>query len=71
MKKKEAIILAKNEIILAEVATSNNLKDAINKIKRNVDVNRSKVGELEKIILEGVVLPEVGNFEIRSEALTR
>lgn len=34
-------------------------------------MNRSKVGELEKIILEGVVLPEVGNFEIRSEALTR
>ena len=54
LKRKEEIILAKNEVILAEVASSNALKENLNRIRRNIDTNRSRVGDLERTIFEGV-----------------
>ena len=71
LKRREETILSKNEVILAEVASSNNLKDSLNKIKRNIDVNRSRVGEMEKVLLEGVIIPEIGSFEIKADLLTK
>ena len=43
----------------------------MNKLKRNIDVNRSRVGELEKVLLEGVIIPEIGSFEIKADLLTK
>lgn len=67
LKRKEEIILSKNNIILAEVAASN----AINKIRKNIEINRSRIGDLERIILDGVNFAEIGTFDIRSDVLTR
>lgn len=52
---------------MAEVAASMALKEALNKIKKNIETNRYKLGEAEKIIMEGVVIPEVGSFDIKSD----
>jgi hypothetical protein len=40
---KEEIINGKNEIILAEVASANAFRDAMNQIRRNVDMNKLKI----------------------------
>ena len=71
LKRKEDIINAKNDIILAEVASSNAFRESLNKIKRNVDTNRSRIGDLERTIFEGVTFPEAGSFEIRADVLTK
>ena len=34
-------------------------------------MNRSRVGELEKVLLEGVIIPEIGSFEIKADLLTK
>lgn len=71
LKKKETIILNKNDVILAEVATSNAIREAINKIKRNIETNKSRIGDLERVILEGVNIPEIGSFDIKADVLTK
>ena len=63
--------MAKNEVILAEVASSNGLKESLNRIRKNIDNNRSRVGDLERAIFEGVAMGEIGSFEIRSDLLTQ
>lgn len=40
-------------------------------MKRNLDQNRSQIGSLERIIIEGVTFPDQSGFEIRADALTR
>lgn len=71
LKVKESIINAKNEVILAEVASSNALRESLNKLKRNVDTNKTRVGDLERVIFDGVAFPEAGSFEIRADVLTK
>lgn len=34
-------------------------------------MNRSRIGDLEKTIMEGVVIPEVGSFEVKSDLLAK
>jgi hypothetical protein len=36
LKKKETIILGKNDVIMAEVATSNALREAVNRLRKNI-----------------------------------
>ena len=43
----------------------------MNKLKRNIDMNRSKMGDLERILLEGIMFPEVGSFDISADVLTK
>ena len=52
---------------MAEVAASN----AMNRIRKNLETNRSRIGDLERVILEGVNLSEVGSFDIRADVLTK
>lgn len=63
--------MAKNDVIMAEVATSNALREAMNRIKRNIDTNKSRIGDLERVIMEGVVIPDVGSFDIKADLLTK
>ena len=70
LRRNESIILAKNEVIMAEVTTSNSFREAFNKIKKNIDTNKSRIGDLERTIFDGVIIPE-GNFDIRSDVLTK
>ena len=46
MKDREDLLLGKNEIIMAEVASANQMRNAILKIKNNLEFNRSRVGDL-------------------------
>jgi hypothetical protein len=72
MRRKEEIILQKNDIIMAEVAASNAMKETINKIQRNLNNNRSKLGgDAERLIMDSINFAEIGNFEIRSDLLTK
>jgi alpha-glucuronidase len=34
-------------------------------------MNKSRIGDLDRIILEGVTIPEVGGFEIKADTLTK
>ncbi len=43
----------------------------MSKLRRNVDTNKSRVGDLERVIFEGVAFPEAGSFEIRADVLTK
>lgn len=43
----------------------------MNRIRRNIETNRSRIGDLERVILEGVNLPEVGSFDIKADILTK
>ena len=63
--------MAKNEVILAEVASSNALRESLNRVKRNIETSRSRIGDLERTILEGVTFPDVGSFEIKGDILTK
>ena len=48
---------------MAEVASSNALREAMNAIQRNINTNKSKLGaDAERLIMETVRLPEIGNF---------
>jgi hypothetical protein len=63
MRRKEEIILQKNDIIMAEVAASNAMRETINKIQRNLNNNRSKLGgDAEKLIMDSINFAEIGNF---------
>lgn len=69
MKRKEDLISLKHNSAVAEVAASTAFRDAINKIKRNLEVNRYKMGETERLVMEGVVLPDVGSLDIKIDVL--
>ena len=56
---------------MAQVASADAMKSAIMKMKNNLEFNRSRIGDLERIILEGVVIPDVGGYEIRAQQLTK
>ena len=71
LKRKEDFINAKNDVILAEVAASNAVRESLNKLRRNVDTNKSRMGDLERVIFEGVAFPEAGSFEIKADVLTK
>lgn len=43
----------------------------MHRIRRNIETNRSRIGDLERVILEGVNLPEVGSFDIKADILTK
>ena len=47
------------------------MKETINRLKKNLDLNRHRIGDMEKIIMEGVVIPDVGGFEIRADSLAK
>jgi hypothetical protein len=38
------------------------MRESINGLKKNFEINRSRIGDLDRIILEGVNIPEVGGF---------
>lgn len=40
-------------------------------MRKNIETNRSRIGEAERIIFEGVNFPDVGSFEIKADALTK
>ena len=52
---------------MAEVAASN----AMNRIRKNIEANRARIGDLERVILEGVNFSEVGSFDIKADILTK
>ncbi len=56
---------------MAEVAASNELKQNLNRMKRNLDQNRTRIGDLDRLLLEGVNFPDVLSFEVRADMLTR
>lgn len=56
---------------MAEVATSNALREAVNRIRKNIETNRSRVGDLERLIFEGVNFPDVGSFDIKADILAK
>lgn len=51
LKRKDVVIRSKNQQILSEVAASNQFRETINRLKRNIDQNRSQLGGLDKSIL--------------------
>lgn len=69
---KESIIATKNDVILAEVAATDSMKQTIARLKRNLEMNRSKITpEISNAIMEGVNIPDIGSFDIRGDALIR
>ncbi len=53
------------------MATSNALREAVQRIRRNIETNRSRVGDLERVIFEGVNFPDLGSFEIKADILAK
>jgi len=48
------------------------MRNAFTRIKNNIEINRSRIGaDIERIIMEGVQMPEVGSYDIRADQLTR
>ncbi len=57
---------------MAEVAASNAFRESLNKVKRNIDTNKSRLGaDVERLVLEAVSLPDFGSFDIKSDLLTK
>lgn len=56
---------------MAEVATSNALREAVTRIRKNIETNRSRIGDLERVLLEGVNFPDVGSFDIKADILAK
>lgn len=46
------------------------MKDALNRIKRNIETNRYKLGEAERIVMDGVIIPDVGSFDVKSDVFS-
>ena len=40
-------------------------------MRKNIETNRSRIGESERIIFEGVNFPDFGSFDIKADALTK
>ncbi len=53
------------------MAFSNALKDALSQIRRNVDMNKSRIQDLDRIVFNEVNVPELGSFEIKAETLAK
>jgi chromosome segregation ATPase len=70
VKSKEELINLKHESAVAEVANCIALNEALSRIRKNIEVNRYKLGEAERLIMEGVNIPEVGNFNIKIDAFS-
>ena len=70
LKRKEDIISLEHQTALAEVANSTALRDTLNAIKKNIEANRFKIGEAERLILNGVTFPEVGSFAIKADTFS-
>lgn len=70
LKRKEELIALKHNSAVAEVAISTAFRDAVNRLKRNAELNRYKIADAEKIIFEGVAFPEVGSFDIKAEVFS-
>lgn len=68
---KDQMISAKNDVILNEVASSNAMREAINRLKRNLEMNKSRIGDLDRTIMEGVIIPEIGSFEVKGDLLAK
>jgi hypothetical protein len=49
------------------VAISASLKEALNKIKKNMELQKYKLGDAERLIMDGVVIPDVGSFDINAD----
>lgn len=48
------------------------MRETISKIQRNLNNNKSKLGaDAEKLIMDTINFAEIGNFEIKSDILTR
>ena len=47
------------------------MRETINKLKRNLDNNKSRIGDLDRTIMDGVIFPDMGNFDIKPDMLTR
>lgn len=72
IRRKDEVIRAKNDQILAEVAASQEFRESLNRLKKNVEVNRTQLGSgIDKAILEGVVFPDASSFEIKADSLTK
>ena len=56
---------------MAEVASADAMRAAIMKMKNNIEFNRSRIGDLERIIMEGVTIPDVGSYEVRASQLAK
>jgi hypothetical protein len=52
-----------------EISTSIQIKEAMYKVKRNIELNRNKVPNLEQLILNEVKFPDIQSFEIKSTSL--
>jgi hypothetical protein len=73
IRRKEELIALKHNSAVAELAVSTVYRDAFARLKRNVELNRYKVAESERLIFDGVNIPEVaevGNIDIRAETFT-
>ena len=71
LRRKDDIIRAKNDQVLAEVAASNIFREALNKLKRNIEQNRGQLNGLDRIVVEGVTFPDQLGFDIRADSLVR
>ena len=47
------------------------MRESINRLKKNFQINRSRIGDLERIILDGVNISEIGSFEVKADTLTK
>lgn len=70
LRRKEDLVRTKSDSAIAEVAISSAFREAVNKIKLNIEKYRATLSIHEKLIFEEVVFPsDVGSFEIRPELL--
>lgn len=53
------------------MAASNLFRESLNRLRRNIDQNRTQIGPLERVILESITFPDQTGFEIRADALTK
>jgi hypothetical protein len=52
-----------------EISTSIQIKEAMYKVKKNIEFSRNKVPNLEQLILNEVKFPDIQSFEIKSTSL--
>ena len=68
--KNEDLVRAKNDVIMAEIAHSTQLKEYLLRIRKNFDTNQSKFpADAEKLLFNGVVFP--AEEDIKAEALLK
>lgn len=67
LKSKEELIVLKHNAALAELAVSAAFRDAFSRIRRNIEAQRYKLGDAEKIVMEGVVVPDLASLDIKAD----